>query len=152
MQHKLQYYSLILQILLQITNANNTYKCDNNNCRSSKTITINVNVNNNYLSGLGICSSVFRANCSFFAQKWANEQFAQKMSDSLIRSFLLSDLSDLLMITHFLWATMSESLMVAHFFCVTWAICSHCSNLVRDLSDSLTSLTKKEEMSNSLIF
>ena len=68
-----------------------------------------------------------------------NEQirdFLKKISNSLIfgerperfahdRSFSLSDLS--------------KSLMVAHFF-------------VSDLSDSLTSLTKKEEMSDSLIF
>ena len=132
MQHKLQYYSLILQILLQITNANNTYKCDNNNCRSSNTITINVNVNNNYLSGLGIRSSVFRANCSFFAQKWANEQYAQKNEQfnhllifgerperfSHNRSFPLSDLSKSLMVTHFWWAT--------------WAIRSHRSPKKRE--------------------
>ena len=116
-------------------------------------------------SGLGICSSVFRANRSFSPK---NEQ----MSDSLKknerfthllifgerperfahdRSFPLSDLS--------------ESLMVAHFWWVTWAICSHRSFLVSnlsdlltslillsDLSDSLTLLTKKEEINDSLIF
>ena len=54
------------------------------------------------------------------------------------RSFPLSDLS--------------ESLMVAHFWWATWVIRSHRSFLVSHLSDSLTSLTKKEEMSNSLIF
>ena len=59
-------------------------------------------------SGLGIHSSVFWANCSFFAKKWANERFAHKNEQfaySLIfgelpewiahgRSFLVSDLSD----------------------------------------------------------
>ena len=46
--------------------------------------------------GLGIRSLVFWAKSSFFAKKWANEQFAQKTSDSLIHSFFMSDLSDLL--------------------------------------------------------
>ena len=57
-----------------------------------------------WLAGLGICSSVFRANRLFFAQKWVNERFAQKTRDSLICSFLVSDLSNLLTIPHFLWA------------------------------------------------
>ena len=101
---------------------------------------------------LGIRSSVFRANHSFFVQKWTNERFAQKnerperfthiahpkrgnerfahflnkktyikhtkkqdfrflrqifLSESLIRSFPLSD-----------------SLTVAHFLWATWVICS----------------------------
>ena len=44
---------------------------------------------------LGICSSVFWANRSFFFSKsWGNEWFAKTTSDSLIRSFLVSDLSD----------------------------------------------------------
>ena len=59
-------------------------------------------------AGLGIRSSVFWANCSFFAKKWANEQFAQKneqFAHSLHfgerperfthgRSFLVSNLTD----------------------------------------------------------
>ena len=48
-------------------------------------------------------------------------------------------------------SNLSESLMVAHFWWATWAICSHRSFLVSDLSDLLTSLIKKEGMSNSLI-
>ena len=40
----------------------------------------------------------------FFAQKWANERFAQKNECSLIRKFLVSDLSDLLTIANFLSA------------------------------------------------
>ena len=71
------------------------------------------------ITGLGIRSSVFWANRSFFAQKWA------------------------IAIAHFLWATW------ANFWWVTWAICSHHSFLVSDLSYSLT---KKEGMSDSLIF
>ena len=50
-------------------------------------------------SGLGIPSSVFRANRSFLPK---NEQIAKKMRDSLICSFLVSDLSDSLTIAHFL--------------------------------------------------
>ena len=71
-----------------------------------------------HFAGLGIRASIFWA---FFAQKWANERFAQK--------------NDLLTIAHFLWAT--------------WA---NRSFLVSDLSNSLTSLTKKEKMSDLLIF
>ena len=57
-----------------------------------------------YLPGLGIRSSVFRAKHSIFAQKRTNEQFAslKKKSDSLICSFLVSDLSDSLTIAYFL--------------------------------------------------
>ena len=89
-------------------------------------------------AGLGIRSSDFRANRLFFAQKWANERFAQKMSDSQIRSFLVSDLSNSLTITHFLWATRANrswSLIfgerpkrfahITHFWWATWAIHSH---------------------------
>ena len=39
-----------------------------------------------------------------FVKKWANEQFAQKMSDLLIYSFFMSDLSDSLMVALFWWA------------------------------------------------
>ena len=88
------------------------------------------------LSGLGICSSVFWANCSFFAKKWANERLAKTTRDLLIPSifgwyFLVSDLSELLMVAHCWWAT--------------WAIRSHHSFLVSDLSNLLTSLIKKGE-------
>ena len=83
-------------------------------------------------SGLLICSSVSRANRSFFAQKWAlifgerTERFAHD------RSFPLSNVSELLMVAHFWWAT--------------WAICSHRSFLVSDLSDLLTSLRGNERL------
>ena len=102
-------------------------------------------------TGLRIRSSVFWANHSFFAQKWANERFAQKnkwiarflpknerMSDSLqkraIRSF-----------AHFWWATWaigSCSLIygkqperfahIAQFWWATWAIHSHHSPKKRE--------------------
>ena len=39
-----------------------------------------------------------------FAKKWANERFAQKSSDLLIRSFLVSNLSDSLTVAHLSWA------------------------------------------------
>ena len=42
--------------------------------------------------------------------------------------------------------------MVAHFWWATWAIRSHGSFLVSDLSDALTSLIKKEGMSKLLVF
>ena len=84
--------------------------------------------------------------------EWANERFAQKnewFTQLLIfgdrperfdhyRSFPLSDLSLSLMVTHFWWAT--------------WAIRSHRSFDLSEMSDSLTSLTKKEEMSENKWF
>ena len=42
--------------------------------------------------------------------------------------------------------------MVANFWCATWAIHSHRSFLVSDLSDLLTSVIKKEGMSKLLVF
>ena len=42
--------------------------------------------------------------------------------------------------------------MVAHFWWATWAIRSHGSFLVSDLSNALTSLIKKEGMSKLLVF
>ena len=74
-------------------------------------------------AGLGIRSSVFWANCSFFAKKWANKRFAQKneqVSDFLNKneqfahlswatwanpSFVMSDLSHSLTVPHLSWAT-----------------------------------------------
>ena len=58
-----------------------------------------------------------------------NEQMSdslKKISDSLIRSFLVSNLSD--------------SLTIAHFLCAIWAHCSWSLILVSNLSDLLTSL------------
>ena len=104
------------------------------------------------MPGLGIRSSVFWANHSFFAKKWANERIAQKTSDLLIPSFLVGNLRD--------------SLMVANFGCAPWVNRSWSLNfgewperiahgrsfLVSDLSTLLISLIKKEGISESLIF
>ena len=80
----------------------------------------------------------------FFARKWANERFAPEMSDSLIRSFLVRDLSDSLTIAHFLWAMWANCswLLIfgerperfGHIAQSKWVI----------VSESLTSLTKNE--------
>ena len=114
-------------------------------CLSDYHITVKVTSCHHIFSGLGICSSVFWANRSFFVKKWANKWFAQKTSDSLICSFLMSDLSNSLMIAHFLWATWANrswSLIfgerperlahIAHFWWATWAICSHRSPKKRE--------------------
>ena len=111
--------------------------------------TMSVNIlgtfNKNVLifAGLGIRSSIFWANRSFFVKcGWVNEQFAQKneqFAHWLIfgeqperfahgRSFLVSDLSDLL-IRSFLVSNLSD-LLIRSF-------------LVSDLIDLLTSLIKK---------
>ena len=88
-------------------------------------------------------STVFWANRSSFAKNWVNEQFAQKNEQ---------------------FAQKNEQF--AHFWWATWAIRSWSlifgeqhdriahgrSFLVSGLSDSLTSLTKNEGMSESLIF
>ena len=97
-------------------------------------------------------SSDFWANCLFFAQKWANERFAQKnelFTHSLIfgeqperfahdRSFPLRDLSESLMVAHFWWAIWTNC---------SWSLISSegpvqmahgGSFLVRDLNESLT--------------
>ena len=86
--------------------------------------------------------------------------FCPKMSEWAIRSKKRVIHS----FAHFWWATWairSRSLISseqcertthAHFWGATWALRSHRSFLVSDLSNSLTSLAKKEEMSDSLIF
>ena len=86
-----------------------------------------------------ICFSALLIFCEQ-KSKWA---IAQKMSDSLICSFIMSDLSKLLTVPHLSWATwaicsqycnsfvlsnLSESLTVAHFSIATWAICSQALN------------------------
>ena len=52
-------------------------------------------------------------------------------------------------IRSFLESNLSESLMVAHFWWATWAIRSHRSFDLSDMSYSLTLLTKKEGMSEN---
>ena len=89
----------------------------------------------------------------FFYPKMSHS--LKKMSDLLIHSFLVSDLSDSLMISHFLWATWANpswSLIfgerperfarIAHLIWAKWAIHSHRSPKKR----------KWAKMSDSLIF
>ena len=119
-----------------------------------------------FLSGLGIRSFYFRANRSFFVKKWANERFThlliwfpskslvfcQKMSEWAIHSkkWVIHSFA------HFWWAkwaipshcsfpmsNLSELLMVAPFWWAKWAIHSHCSFDLSHMSDSLTLLTQK---------
>ena len=84
--------------------------------------------------------------------------FCPKMSEWAIRSKKWAIHS----FAHFWWAKwairshrsfplsdLSESLMVAHFLWAKWAIRSHRSFDLSEMSDSLTSLTKKEEMSEN---
>ena len=111
-----------------------------------------------FKAGLGIRSFDFWANRSFFAKKWANERFTQKLSNSFIRSFLVSKMSDSLtsfisserpkQIAHgrsFLVSDLSDSFTslifgewpeqfvhIAHFWWVTWAIRSHHSPKMRE--------------------
>ena len=65
-------------------------------------------------AGLGLLSLVFWANHSFFAQKWANEQFAQK-NEQFAHSLIFGE--QLEQFAHglsFLVNNLSKSLMVAH--------------------------------------
>ena len=77
----------------------------------------------NNKAGLGIRSSVFWANRSFFAKYKQMSDFLKKTRDSLIISFLVNNLS--------------HSLMVAHFWWATWVIQSHCSLKKRDWANRL---------------
>ena len=88
-------------------------------------------ISDNIFAGLGIRSSVFCANCSFFAK---NERMSASHKKRAICSFLVSDLSDSRMVPNF-----CENR--------SWSLI-----LVSDLSDSLTLLIKKEGMSELLIF
>ena len=79
---------------------------------------------------------------------WKNERMRDSFKKRAIHSFLVSDLS----IDNgrtFLVSNLSKSLMVAHFYWATWAICSHRSLLVSDLSNLLTSLIKKRNEWNT---
>ena len=53
-------------------------------------------------AGLGICSFDFRANCSFLSKNEQISDLLKNMSDLLIGSFLVSELSNWLTIAHFL--------------------------------------------------
>ena len=56
--------------------------------------------------GLGICSSVFWANRSFFVKKWANERFTHSLS--------FGEEPERCRFVH-----------IAHFWWATWVVCSH---------------------------
>ena len=81
-----------------------------------------------------ICSSIFWGNRSVLPKNEQMSNIAQK-NERFAHSLLVSDLSNLL--------------MVANFWFGTWA---NRSFLVSDLSNLLISLTKKEGMSELLIF
>ena len=80
------------------------------------------------------------------SKKWAIHSFAHFWwATWVIRSRLL-------ILSHFLWATWANRSWSLNFWWATWAIRSNRSFLVSDLSTSLTSLTKKKEMIDSLMF
>ena len=94
----------------------------------------------------------FLSESHVFAKKWANKRFDQK-HEQFAHSLIFGERPE--RFAHgcsFLVSNLSESLMTAHFWWATWAIGSHPSFLVMDLSDSLTLLTKNEGMSKLLIF
>ena len=96
-------------------------------------------VHTHWFPGLGIRSSVF------WAKKWANERFAQKnerFAHLLLfgeqpewlahgRSFLVSNLSESLMVPHF-GERPERFAHIAHFWWATWAIRSHRSPKKRE--------------------
>ena len=63
---------------------------------------------------------------------------SKKKSDSLICSFLVSNLMRFAHDRPFPLRDLSESLMFSHFWWATWASCSHRSFPLSDLSDLLT--------------
>ena len=79
----------------------------------------------------------------------------QKTSNSLICSFLVSDLSDSLMLAHFWWATWANR---SNFWWATWAICSNCSLKKRQWAKRLFKKTYQKYdfsqifLSESLVF
>ena len=90
-------------------------------------------------SGLGIRSSVFWANHLFFVKKWATWAIRSK-KERFAHLLIFGEQPERFAHGHsFLVSDLSESLMVAHFWWATWAI------------HVLTSLIKKEGMSELLI-
>ena len=62
------------------------------------------------MQGLEFAHLISERMALFFVQKWANEQFAQKMT---IRSFLVSKMSDSL--TSLIWLVLNEPIThIAH--------------------------------------
>ena len=98
----------------------------------------------------------------YYLQGW---EFAHRFSDESLVWVIRTKKWAICSFAHFWWATCSicsrslisserpeQIAQVAHFWWATWAIRSHCSFLVSNLSDLLTSLTKNEGMSESIIF
>ena len=90
---------------------------------------------------------------------WFSEQitrFLWKMSNSLKKTsnshILVSEPERIAQGHSFLVSNLIKLLTVAHFWWATWSICSQSLFCPEHLSDSLTSLLKKEGMSESLIF
>ena len=100
-------------------------------------------------SGLGIRSLVFWANHSFFVKNEQMSNSLKKMSNSHI---LVSEPERIAQGHSFLVSNLIKLLTVAHFWWATWAIRSQSLFCHEHLSDLLTSLLKKEGMSESLIF
>ena len=57
-----------------------------------------------FLTKVGNSLIGFKWITRFFVKKWVNRSFAKKTSNLLIRSFLVSNLSDSLTVAHFWWA------------------------------------------------
>ena len=97
-------------------------------------------------SGLGIRSLVFWANHSFFVK---NEQMSNSLKKTSNSHILVSEPERIAKGRSFY---LIKLLTVAHFWWATWAISSQLLFCHEHLSDLLTSLFKKEGMSESLIF
>ena len=100
-------------------------------------------------AGLGIRSSVFWENHSFL---WQDGWMSDWLKKWVICSFLVSDLSDLLMVAHFWWATWVNRAWSLIFSERPERFAHSRSFVMSNLSDSLTSLFIKEGMSELLIF
>ena len=92
---------------------------------------------------LGIRSFDFRAISHFLSKNELMSNLLKKMSDSLIRSFLVSEISDLF--TSLISSERLEWIAHGRSFLVSEMKRSDLSQM----RDSLTSLTKKEEMSKN---
>ena len=127
-----------------------TVDLDNCSCKTCQTL---------LFAGLGIRSVVFcRAGNSLIWYLGESLVFCSKMSEWVICSKKWAIHS----FAHFWWAKwairshcsfplsdLSKLLMVAHFWWAKWMISSHRSFDFSEMSNSLTSLTKKEEMSKN---
>ena len=143
-------------------------------CHSQKALAI-ISIQNNYLHAVFRCTvlkvesyrtlQVFNQKiclpfnsglgCAHrFSERIA--RFCKKMSNSLIRSFLVGNLSNSLMVAHFWWATWASCswllifderperfAYIAHFWWATWAIRSHRSPKKREWANLSLFLIKK---------